>query len=194
MCTYCIYYYRFIYCFMKGYIMKNKRCLRLLVITLALVVSMFSNVFASSYGYWTCVSQHNSKYPVGTQLSCLSNLDIRADIHGTEYCKFDSNFEVEEGDLLSLSFGAFFSGNENEFDGSASDCVAKVISENGDVIANINFELNGNLLSCYERKDVYITKETAGKIRFYIHMECPGPVDVSTELNELFVEINGEEL
>ncbi len=174
--------------------MKNKRCLGFLVITFVLVFSMFSNVFANTYGYWTCVSQNNSIYPVGSTISSVSNLNIRSDIRGTEYCKFESSFEVEEGDLLSLSFGAFFAGNKNEFDGAASDCVAQVVSENGSIIATINFELNGNLLSYYEHKDVYITKETAGKINFYIHMECPGPVDVSTELNELFVEVNGCEL
>lgn len=174
--------------------MKIKKILGLLIVVLVLVSSMFSNVFANTYGYWTCVSQNNSIYPVGSTISSLSNLNIRSDIRGTEYCKFKSSFEVEEGDLLSLSFGAFFDGNENEFDGAASDCVAQVVSENGNLIATINFELNGNLLSYYERKDVYITEETAGKINFYIHMECPGPADVSTELNELFVEVNGCEL
>jgi hypothetical protein len=174
--------------------MKNKRYLRLLVITLVLVVSMFSNVFANTGSGWTCIKQGNTDYSVGERLDTISGISIYASDCRSAYCIFNSNFDVKEGDLLSIAFGSFFSGDRSEFDGSASDCTAQVVSENGGLIATINFELNGNLLSCNERKDVYITKETAGKMKFYIYLECPGPYYVSTELNELYVEINGEDV
>ena len=174
--------------------MRKRKCLGFFVLVLVLVLSMFGNVFASSNGGWTCIEESNSDYSVGNTVNKVTYTSISADGYHSESCTFESNFEVEEGDLLSVAFGAYFDGNSDKFDGSASYCIAQIIAENGDVIARVKFELNGNYLSEYGVDSAYVTEETAGKIRFNIFMENTGTFDVSSELDELVVERNGIEI
>lgn len=172
----------------------RRKCLGFLALVFVLVASMFSNVFADNRRYWTCIDEYNSPYSVGLTVNKVTYTSISADGRHSESCTFESNFEVEEGDLLSIAFGAYFEGDSDKFDGSASYCGAEIIAENGDVIASVEFELDGNHLSEYGMDSVYVTEETAGKITFNIFMENTGTFDVSAELSELLVERNGTEI
>lgn len=174
--------------------MKNKRCLGFLVITLVLVVSMFSNVFASNGKDWTCIYSNNTKYAVGDIVKRVSGLNISSDGSHTEECQFESNFEVESGDELSLSFGASFWGDKSKFDGSASICIASIYAENGTKLLEVRFELNGNQIEKYGHGLIYVSDEDAGKLTFDITMENTGTNEVKTNIEELYVEVNGDEI
>lgn len=172
----------------------RRKCLGFLALVFVLVASMFSNVFASSNSGWTCIQERDSDYSVGQIVDEVTGLSINSDGYHDESCTFESNFEVEEGDLLLVSFGACLEGDSSKFDGSASICWVRLIAENGDTIANVRFELNGNHLSADGVDSSYITKETAGKITFDVFMENTGLYDVSTALTDLCVERNGIEI
>lgn len=173
--------------------MRNKRCLSFLVITLILVMSMLSNVSAG-YRDWTCTYSRNTIYSVGQVVDGVSGLDISSDNGHTGECMFESDFEVEPGDKLWLSFGAYFTGNESKFDGSASACGATVYAEDGTKLLEVRFELCGYLLSSCGNDVITIDDETAGKLKFNIFMEGTGTTGVGTDIEELYVEVNGSEV
>lgn len=166
--------------------MKNKRCLGFLFITLTLMVSMLSNVFASSYGYW---------YGSNT-VEYVSNIRMKATYGSGDSCDITSSFSVKSGDRVSLSFYTELVGIETDIDGAASMCSAQLIAENGTVLANIRYELRGNSNFSYlgDDKTVTITNATAGKLTLKAYMDEPGVSGTEVRLKKLSVKVNGTEV
>ncbi|MDO4301402.1 MAG: hypothetical protein Q4D26_08455 [Clostridia bacterium] len=170
--------------------MKNKRCLGFLVVTLMLVISMFSNVFASSYGYW-----YNAAYP-NNKVDFVSDIYIKATYGSNAFCNLTSSFDVSEGDVVSLSFYTQLIGIETDIDGAASGCQARIIAENGTVLATVRYTLRGSSDSSYlgGDKSVRITNTTAGKLTLDVSIEEPGASGTEVRLKKLNVKVNGTEV
>lgn len=174
--------------------MKNKRYLGFLIITLVLVVAMFSNVFAITGSGWTCISSYNTSYSVGSIInSVCSDFNIKSG-YDSASCVLKSNFDVKAGDEVFISFGTSFYGDESKYDGSASICGAHIKTEDGTVLASVSYELNGYHISGYGNDSITITDETAGKLVFVIGLEGSGTFGVGSLIDELFVEVNGYEM
>lgn len=174
--------------------MKNKKRLGFLVVTLVLVASMFSNVFASTGNGWTCIYNYNSPYSIGNTIDYLSSLDLYTYNLQTVSVKLESNFEVESGDQLDLTLDTYFDGFSDYFDKAASVSWVRVIAENGDVLLDINYELYGNRTSYYMYKRNIITDETAGKLTLDVGLEGTGTRYVDAYISSICLEVNGEEV
>ena len=170
--------------------MKNKRCLGFLVITLALVISMFSNVFASSYGYWTCVDTYNIS--LGGQLNYMNGLYLESINQQSVYAKFESSFEVSSGDTIELKLSTQLEGDEDYFDQAASMCGAAVIDENGNVILSIYYQIAGSYPNYSETKSANITAENAGKLYVTVSLEGTGTNYVDSCLGSIHLKVNNE--
>ena len=174
--------------------MKNKRYLGFLVITLVLVISMFSNVFASSGSGWTCIYSGNSKYSVGSTIDAVGFIDLYTYSQESVGVKFKSNFEVESGDKLYLTLDTYLDGNSDYFNQAASVSFARVIAENGDILLDINYELYGNRTSYYMYQGNTITDETAGKLTLEVGLEGTGTRYVNAYINSICLEVNVKEV
>lgn len=172
---------------------SKKKGLWFLLVTALLVIASIMNVFAGTTD-WTCTESYNTIYSVGDVIPGASYIDISADSSHSESCTFESNYKVKAGDNLHLSFGTCFAGNKNKFDGTASICRAVVYAENGTKLADVSYELNGYQTTNYGKDDVKITDATAGKLKLTVYLENTGTNGVSTLLEELFVEVNGNEI
>ena len=172
--------------------MKNKRCLGFLVITLVLVISMFSNVFASSYGYWTCVDTNDTSYLLGEQLDYIDDLYLETVQQQSVYAKFKSSFEVSSGDTIKLILSAQLEGDKNYFDQAASMCGATVIDENGNVILSIYYQIAGSYPNYSETKSANITAENAGKLYVTVSLEGTGTNYVDSCLGGIHLIVNNE--
>lgn len=174
--------------------MKNKRCLGFLFITLTLMVSMFSNVFASSKGYWTCVGESGTHLSVGNTVNYASNISFWNCYPMGASVRYASSFSVEPGDSIELGLGADLVGNETDIDGAASVCVAELIAENGAVIASVTLDLSGSNYTDYRTSSAHITNATAGKLKLYIFAEGTGVSGVETRITDVYVEVDGYEV
>ena len=139
--------------------MKNKKCLGFLILTIILVISMFSSAFANSLGSWTCTQESRTKFTVGQVLENVSCLNITADGQHSESCTFVSDFDVEPGDVVSISFAASCGGDKNRVEEAVSACGAFLKDENGntgvvdrewvlrnkDNIANVGISSDGKI-------------------------------------------------
>ncbi|MEI3163765.1 MAG: hypothetical protein V8S74_10370 [Lachnospirales bacterium] len=173
--------------------MKNKKCLGFLILTIILVISMFSSAFANSLGSWTCIQESRTKFTVGQVLNNVSCLNINADGQHSEYCTFVSDFDVEPGDVVSISFAASFRGDKNRIEEAVSACGASLTAENGKTILSADSVVLG-WTDAYQNKEVEITEETAGKLTFEVYLEGTGTNGVSVRFDDLYIEINGEEV
>lgn len=173
--------------------MKNKKCLGFLILTIILVISMFSSAFANSLGSWTCTQESRTKFTVGQVLENVSCLNITADGQHSESCTFVSDFDVEPGDVVSISFAASCGGDKNRVEEAVSACGAFLKDENGNTILNAGSVVLG-WNSAYQHKEVEITEETAGKLTLGVYLEGTGTNDVSVNFDEFYIEINGEEV
>lgn len=170
--------------------MKNKRCLGFLVITLILVISMFSNVFASTGSGWTCISEYNTQYSVGETINYLNSIDLTATNDRTASAIFESNFEVKSGDRLFLEFSSVFSGDSEYFDEAVSACWATIVAENGDTLLDINYTLDGNKTGHWTSQSTTVTDDTAGKLTFYIGLEGTGTKKVDSTIGDIYFVLN----
>lgn len=172
--------------------MKNKRCLGLLVITLVLIVSMFSNVFASSYGYWTCIDNYNTSFPIGGQLNYIDDLYLESVQQQSVYAKFESSFEVSSGDTIELKLSSQLEGDEDYFDQAASMSTATVRDENNNVILRISYQIAGSYPTGNVTKCANITAENAGKLYVTISLEGTGTNYVNSCLGGIHLKVNNK--
>ena len=156
------------------------------MISLILVISMLSNVFASSYGYW-----YGDK-----KVDYVSDINLRATYGNSVSCSVTSSFDVKSGDKVSLSFYSQIIGIETDIDGAASMCLASLTAENGTVLTTIRYELNGSSSGSYKGSDstVTINNNTAGKLTLNVIMEEPGESGTEVRLKKLNVKVNGTEV
>lgn len=172
----------------------RRKCLGFLALVFVLVVSMFSNVFASSIGKgWTCIGSYNNHYEIGDQLgSYLDEMWLNTQNDQSTYVEFESNFEVHSGDVLELSLYTLFDGDENYYDQAASACTAIIYDENGNSILNVNYELRGYMSEYRETETTVITDESEGKLTAYIFLEGTGTKYVNASIESLYLKINGK--
>lgn len=173
--------------------MKNKRCLGFLVITLVLVVSMFSNVFASNNTGWTCIRSYKTDYNVGDTVDFISDIGLITHHPNYAIVELKSNFNVKTGDIIELGFNAVIEGSNQEgIEQSASTCLAQLLTEDGTLLNEVRFELKGGR---HEggTKQVKITNKTAGKLRLYVYLEDTGNQYTTSVVEELYVNINGND-
>ena len=173
--------------------MKNKRCIRFLVITLVLVISMFSNVFASGESGWTCTRSYKTDYNIGDTVDYISDVGLTTSPPYYALIEFKSNFNVKTGDIIELGFSAVIEGSDEEaIEQSASFCLAQLLTEDGTLLDEVRFELKGGR---HEggTKQVNITNQTAGKLRLYMYLEDTGNHRTKPIVEELYVNINGRD-
>ena len=176
--------------------MKNKRCLGFLVITLALVISMFSNVFASTGSGWTCVSSSCVKYEVGETINKVSDIYFWNVYPKHAYVTFESNFAVKSGDTVELCLGAYLTDNidNKNLDGAASICLAQLLAENGTLLADLRFELTGSNQTDSKTVKFNITNTTAGKLKLYLFAEGTGLSGTEARIAGTYIKVNGVEV
>lgn len=176
--------------------MKNKRCLGFLVITLVLVVSMFSNVFASNNTGWTCTAESGTRYSVGDTISHVSGIYFWNVYPKNASATFESSFAVKSGDTVELCLNAYLSDNvdNKDIDGAASICLAQLISENGSLLSDVRFELSGSKYSDSKSQTIKITNATAGKLKLYLFAEGTGKSGVEARIAGPYVKVNGVEV
>lgn len=174
--------------------MKNKKRLGFLIITLLLISLMFINVFANSSSGWVCTESNGYEYTKGEIIDKASSIYFEASYGYTAWYEFESDFTVKPGDNVNLAFGAYLYGDNTSIDGAASMCTAQLISENGDVIGEVNFELSGSHGGNYQTSSCKITNATAGKIKLYVYAESPGERSVYAKVTDVDVRVNGQEM
>ena len=174
--------------------MKNKKCLGFLAVTLMLIVSMFSNAFASSNSGWVCTEANGIDYHEGSVISKTSEIYIVNEFPDTSWFEFESNFTVKQGDRISLGLGACLYGYETSIDGTASICRAELISEDGTVVASVSYNLRGSADTQYETDSCTISSGTAGKLKLYLFTEDPGRRGVYSIITDVNVTVNGQEV
>ena len=181
----------------------RRKCLGFLALVFVLVMSMFSNVFASNDG-WTCMSSYNTNYSKGDVIKSISNIEqIVSTIDSSSELIFESNFEVKSGDELYVCLETSLQGNEEYIYEASSHNVISVTAENGTTLCSVSCNLgeiqigpNGlyNLTHFFGNDEITITDETAGKLTVEIFIEGPGTEHLDAVTEAVCLEINGSEV
>ena len=174
--------------------MRKRKCLGFFVLVFVLVISMFSNVFASNERYWTCIDESNSPYSIGDTIYNICSLtSLTSTNDKTSYVTFESNFEVESGDELYIYMESYFIGDEEYMDQAASANRLYVKSESGEIICEIGYELSYRT-QIWQSDSVIITDETAGKLTVYAGLEGTGTKKIDVHIGAINFELNGGEV
>lgn len=175
--------------------MRKRKCLGFLGLVFVLVVSMFSNVFASSNEGWTCIYEKDSPYSIGDTIKSVTGIDIRAENDTTTIVEFQSDFEVKSGDVIELDLETYLCGSKYFFDQASSAGYAAVIAENGETICSVTCNIYGEIHpTSYESNRAIVTDETEGTLTFHLLMEGTGTKEVDACMEQLYLEVNDNEV